>query len=67
LPHLESAIRDLGLKRDKRGLMPLREARRRVNEVDQIKRGKSHRIDGQAFRPTDAAEPDVRPIEPPMP
>jgi hypothetical protein len=52
-PFLASAVKDLGLTYDARGLMPLGDARARVRAATVAERGGFHRIDGQAFQPTD--------------
>jgi hypothetical protein len=50
---VESALGDLGIRLDRRGLIPLTQARRRVKAAKSIQRGKSHKIPGQLSEPTD--------------
>ena len=53
-PFLASAVRDLGMRLDSRGLVPIAEARRRVRAAKTFERGKSHVISNQISQPTDA-------------
>jgi hypothetical protein len=53
-PWVESAVADLGLRLDARGLVPVAEAKRRVRAAKVFERGKSHKIPNQLSQPTDA-------------
>src|SRR4051812_10101942 len=52
-PWVIAAMGDLGLPLDRRGLLPVGEARRRVRAAKAFAQGKSHIIPGQVSRPTD--------------
>jgi len=52
-PWVESAVGDLGLKLDARGLLPLAQARKRVRAAKVVARGETHVIEGQVSRPVD--------------